>query len=265
MRLSTLLAAGGVEAVNADDAAWDALPRRPELKRVTFGVARPADVTAGDVRLAASGSRFTLRLGDRAGDVRLPLLGEFNGSNALGAAAAAWGLGRDPAEIAERLATAPPVPGRLAPIGGVGIMVLRDYAHTPDALERAIGAVRPVTRGRLIVLFGCGGDRDRTKRPAMGRIAAHAADVAIVTSDNPRTEDPDRIIDDIEEGMDGVAHLRISDRRAAIGRALEMLHPDDCLLLAGKGHETYQIIGERRLPFDERELVRQILARRAGA
>jgi UDP-N-acetylmuramoyl-L-alanyl-D-glutamate--2,6-diaminopimelate ligase len=265
LRLSTLLAAGGVEVVNADDPAWSALPRRSELRRVTFGAARPADVSARDVRLAADGSRFTLRLGDRAVDARLPLLGEFNVSNALGAAAAAWGLGRCPAEIAERLATAPPVPGRLEPIGDAGLMVLRDYAHTPDALQRAIGAVRPVTRGRLIVLFGCGGDRDRTKRPAMGRIAARGADVAIVTSDNPRTEDPDRIIDEIEEGMNGVAHLRITDRRAAIRRALEMLRPEDCLLLAGKGHETYQVIGERRLPFDEREVVRQILARRAGA
>ncbi len=265
LRLSTLLAAGGVEVVNADDPAWGALPCRKELRRVTFGLARPADVVAREVCLDADGSRCVMRFGDRAVDVRLPLLGEFNVSNALGAAAAAWGLGRDPAAIAGRLATAPPVPGRLEPIGGDGLMVLRDYAHTPDALQRAIGALRPVTRGRLIVLFGCGGDRDRAKRPAMGRIAARGADVAIVTSDNPRSEDPDRIIDDIEEGMGDIAHLRITDRRAAIGRGVQMLEPGDCLLLAGKGHETYQIVGERRLPFDEREVVRQALASRAGA
>jgi UDP-N-acetylmuramoyl-L-alanyl-D-glutamate--2,6-diaminopimelate ligase len=265
LRLSTLLAAGGAEVVNADDPAWSALPRRAELDRVTFGVARPADVAATDVRLGAGGSRFTLRCGDRAVDARLPLLGAFNVSNALGAAAATWRLGRGPEELAQRLATAPAVPGRLEPIGGDGLMVLRDYAHTPDALERAIDALRPVTRGRLLVLFGCGGDRDRKKRPVMGRIAARRADVAIVTSDNPRTEDPERIIDEIEDGMEGVAHVRITDRREAIGRAVRMLQPGDCLLLAGKGHETYQIIGERRLPFDEREVVQQALATRVGA
>lgn len=265
LRLSTLLSAGGVEVVNADDPAWEALPRRAQLVRLTFGLARPADVAARDLRLAADGSRFTLRLGDRSVDVRLPLLGAFNVSNALAAAATAWGLGRDPGDVAARLATAPPVAGRLEPIGGDGLVVLRDYAHTPDALQRAIDALRPVTRGRLIVLFGCGGDRDRGKRPVMGRIAGRSADVAIVTSDNPRSEDPDRIIDDIEAGMEGVTHLRITDRREAIGRAIRMLEPADCLLLAGKGHETYQIVGERRLPFDEREVVRQALAARAGA
>ena len=143
-----------------------------------------------------------------------------------------------------------------------GFVVLRDYAHTPDALERAIRALRPLARGRLIVLFGCGGDRDRRKRPVMGRIAARGADLAIVTSDNPRSEDPDQIIDEIEAGMEEIAHLRITDRREAITRAIHVLQPGDCLLLAGKGHETYQIIGDARLPLDEREIVRDVLAER---
>jgi UDP-N-acetylmuramoyl-L-alanyl-D-glutamate--2,6-diaminopimelate ligase len=140
-------------------------------------------------------------------------------------------------------------------------VVLRDYAHTPDALERAIRALRPLARGRLIVLFGCGGDRDRRKRPVMGRIAARGADLAVVTSDNPRSEDADAIIDEIEAGMEGVAHLRITNRREAITRAVRLLQAGDCLLLAGKGHETYQIIGDRRLPFDEREIVRDLMTR----
>ena len=144
-------------------------------------------------------------------------------------------------------------------------LILRDYAHTPDALRRAIGAARPLTTGRLIVLFGCGGDRDRQKRAAMGRIAAADADVAIVTSDNPRTEDPDRIIDDIVNGMAGRAHMRITNRRKAIQRAIGLLEGGDCLLLAGKGHETYQVIGTERSPFDEREIVLDVLGGQASS
>ncbi|MDH3571685.1 MAG: UDP-N-acetylmuramoyl-L-alanyl-D-glutamate--2,6-diaminopimelate ligase, partial [Gemmatimonadota bacterium] len=150
--------------------------------------------------------------------------------------------------------------GRLESLVAADYQILRDYAHTPDALERAIGAVRPLTRGRLIVLFGAGGDRDRAKRPLMGRAAARGADLAIVTSDNPRTEDPERILDDIEAGMELRPHLRIVDRRVAIARALAMLEPGDLLLLAGKGHETYQVVGTEHLPFDEREIVRSALA-----
>jgi UDP-N-acetylmuramoyl-L-alanyl-D-glutamate--2,6-diaminopimelate ligase len=134
-------------------------------------------------------------------------------------------------------------------------VVVRDFAHTPDALERVLAALRPLTRGRLLVLFGAGGDRDRGKRPLMGAIAARDADLSIVTSDNPRTEDPERILDDIEAGMGQTPHLRIADRRAAILRALSIARPDDVLLLAGKGHETYQVVGRDHLPFDEREIV----------
>jgi UDP-N-acetylmuramoyl-L-alanyl-D-glutamate--2,6-diaminopimelate ligase len=137
--------------------------------------------------------------------------------------------------------------------------VLRDYAHTPDALERALTALRPLTPGRLIVVFGCGGDRDRGKRPVMGRIAATLADLAIVTSDNPRTEDPDSIIAEVEQGMGTVAHQRYADRRQAIAAALDAAKSGDTVLLAGKGHETYQVIGVEKVAFDEREIVRGIL------
>ena len=137
-------------------------------------------------------------------------------------------------------------------------VVLRDYAHTPDALERALQALRPLTPGRLIVVFGCGGDRDRGKRPVMGRIAASLADVAIVTSDNPRTENPETIIADVEQGMGQAPHERHVDRRAAIAAALELAVAGDTVLLAGKGHETYQVIGTEKVPFDEREIVRAL-------
>lgn len=260
--LAAQIQPGGLEVVNADDPAWEGLTRQPPRRRLTFGVHRPADVTARDIALRADGTEFTVNFGSDRQAVFLPLLGEFNVSNALAAAATAWGLGVGPATITERLAGVPQVLGRMERLASDGFVVLRDYAHTPDALDRAIRALRPLARGRLIVLFGCGGDRDRRKRPAMGRIAARGADLAIVTSDNPRSEDPDKIIDEIEDGMEGIAHLRITDRREAIARGLQLLRSGDCLLLAGKGHETYQIIGNTRLPLDEREIVRQLLAQR---
>ena len=157
----------------------------------------------------------------------------------------------------------PQVPGRLEVLRS-SPTVLRDYAHTPDALERALDAVRPFVDGRLIVVFGCGGDRDKGKRPVMGRIAEHIADLAILTSDNPRTEDPERILDDIEAGMTGKNHERIEDRRAAISHALDIASPDDVIVLAGKGHETYQVRGTIRHPFDEKIIVRELSVARAG-
>jgi len=261
--LSTLLGEDGVEVVNLEDPAWDGLPRQAGRRRLTFGTRAEADVRATDVRLDGAGARFRLTVGATGLDAAIPLLGEFNVSNALAAAAAAWGLGLDPATIGDRLATAPQVPGRMERLVTADATVLRDYAHTPDALRRALRALRPVTRGRLIVLFGAGGDRDRKKRPVMGQIAAQEADLAIVTSDNPRTEDPERILDDIEAGMEGVARMRITDRRAAIHRAVALLEPGDCLLLAGKGHETYQVLGTEKVPFDERDIVRAALGERA--
>ena len=177
-------------------------------------------------------------------------------ANALGAAAAAWTLGVAPRTCVERLATLPQVPGRLELLHARPA-VLRDYAHTPDSLARALAAVRPFVRGRVVVVFGAGGDRDRGKRPEMARAAEAGADVVIITSDNPRTEDPERILDDVAAGLTR-AHERIEDRRAAIARALEIAGPDDLVLLAGKGHETYQIRGTTTLPFDEAAIVREL-------
>jgi UDP-N-acetylmuramoyl-L-alanyl-D-glutamate--2,6-diaminopimelate ligase len=151
----------------------------------------------------------------------------------------------------------PQIPGRLEVLRDAPT-VLRDYAHTPDALTRALDAVRPFTPDRLIVVFGCGGDRDRGKRPEMGAIAEDKADLAIVTSDNPRTEDPEAILDEIEAGMGKDNHERIEDRRAAIARALEVATPRDVIVLAGKGHETYQIRGTTKLPFDEKTIVSEL-------
>jgi UDP-N-acetylmuramoyl-L-alanyl-D-glutamate--2,6-diaminopimelate ligase len=255
LKLASMLAENGVDVVNLDDGAWSVLPTRS--RRVTFGLAPAADVRAEGVVLDAAGSRF--RLAGRFGtaEVALPLLGDFNVANALAAAGCALGLGVPLAEVAARLSAAPQVPGRMERLSEVPCIVLRDYSHTPDALERALATLRPLTAGRLVVVFGCGGDRDKGKRPVMGRIAAELADVVVVTSDNPRTEDPEAIIEEIERGMGEVAHVRIPDRLTAIHTALEQARPGDTLLLAGKGHEDYQILGTEKVPFDEREIVRR--------
>jgi UDP-N-acetylmuramoyl-L-alanyl-D-glutamate--2,6-diaminopimelate ligase len=252
-KLVSYLAADGVAVINADDRHWRGLPAAP--RTVTFsGAGQPADVRATDIRFGARGSEWRLTIGEGTLPVHLPLIGDFNVANAVGAAAAAWALGWTPATIAARLATVPQVPGRLEILHDAPI-VLRDYAHTPDALERALGAVRPFTRGRLIVVFGAGGDRDKGKRPQMGAIGERLADVVILTSDNPRTEDPERILDDIEAGMSR-PHERVEDREQAVVHALAMAEPEDVVLLAGKGHETYQVRGTTKYPLDEREIVR---------
>jgi len=259
VKLGGMLTERGVEVVNLDDTAWAVLPA--SSRRVTFGLHPAADVRATGVVLDAAGSRFRLEGCFGTADVSLPLLGDFNVLNALAAAACALGLGIPMTQVATRLSTSPQVPGRMELLSETPCVVLRDYAHTPDALERALATLRPLTNGRLVVVFGCGGDRDKGKRPIMGRIAAEGSDVAVVTSDNPRTEDPVAIIDDIEQGMGGVAHLRIVDRLEAIHTALGQARPGDTILLAGKGHETYQILGTEKVPFDEREIVRNAVMR----
>jgi UDP-N-acetylmuramoyl-L-alanyl-D-glutamate--2,6-diaminopimelate ligase len=258
------IARGGWLVVNADDEAWAGIAAPAGAHLVHFGRAESAEVVIRRTTLRDRGADAVFRFGTRDQAVTLPLLGEFNVMNAAGAAAAAWRLGESPEAIAARLADAPQVLGRMEQISAGHHVILRDYAHTPDALERALAALRPIARGRLIVVFGAGGDRDRRKRPLMGAAVARGAHVPIVTSDNPRTEDPDRIIDEIEAGMGETPRIRITDRRAAIHRAVAMLQPGDCLLLAGKGHETYQVIGTERVPFDEREVVAEALAARTA-
>ena len=259
LRLADLVAADGVLSVNADDPAWETL--RSDRRTITWGTSPHAMLTISGVEYSAAGSRFRLGGGFGARDVMLPLPGDFNVSNAVAAAAVVLGRGTSLAEVVTRLESAPPVAGRMELVAAEPVHVLRDYAHTPDALERALLTLRPLTSGRLIVVLGCGGDRDKGKRPMMGALAASLADLAIVTSDNPRTEDPERIIDDMVAGMPARSYRRHADRRAAIAAALQEAVPGDTVLLAGKGHETYQVIGTEKLPFDERQIVQELLTR----
>jgi len=191
------------------------------------------------------------------------MVGRHNVSNALAAASAALALGLPPAALRTGLAALQAVPGRLQPIHcGQDFRVLVDYAHTPDALEKVLELLRPLTRGRLHVVFGCGGDRDRSKRPLMGAAVARWADALYVTSDNPRSEAPDAILAEIVAGIPARARSRASvltDRRAAIDAACRAAEGGDVVLLAGKGHETTQTIGDQVLPFDDREVAREVL------
>ncbi len=202
-------------------------------------------------------------------DFRSPLVGQFNLSNVLAAVGAALALGMDLKAIAQALPNFPGVPGRMQQVqvqSHQDISVIVDYAHTPDSLENLLNAARPFIAGNMICVFGCGGDRDRTKRPQMGSIAARLSDVAIVTSDNPRTEEPQRILDDILEGIPADTHPTvICDRAEAIRTAILNAQPGDGVLIAGKGHEDYQILGTEKVHFDDREQARDALIARYGS
>lgn len=259
--LVDLLRPEGVAVINREDPSWSGLDEVAP-RAVSFALAPPAEVWVEELELGGYGARFGLVTPQGRVRAELPLLGAFNVQNALGAAAAALALGVPLEEVAARLATAPQVPGRLEKIADVPCPVLRDYAHTPDALERVLTALRPLVKGRLIVVFGAGGDRDHGKRPLMGGVAERLSDLAIVTSDNPRTESPEAIVAEIVAGMSGGGYRLVVDRRAAIELALTEASAEDLVLLAGKGHETYQIVGAEKFPFDEAEIVRELLAGR---
>jgi UDP-N-acetylmuramoyl-L-alanyl-D-glutamate--2,6-diaminopimelate ligase len=231
----------------------------------TVGSGAAASVRATDVRPGPASCAFRIETPAGGCDVLLPLAGAYNVSNALVAAGCALALGVPLDAIGGGLSGAPQVPGRLERIdAGQEFTVLVDYAHTPDGLANAIGAVRGVTTGRVITVFGCGGDRDPDKRPLMGRVAGMLSDIAVLTSDNPRSEDPVGIILQVQDGLAGTRAEAIVevDRREAIARALRAARPGDTVLVAGKGHEDYQLFADRTVHFDDREVVREELAKR---
>jgi UDP-N-acetylmuramoyl-L-alanyl-D-glutamate--2,6-diaminopimelate ligase len=248
--------------VNVDDPYGARLARELGAGTTTFALRGDADYCAEQVRTDLDGSSFTVRTPDGPLNLRSPLRGEFNVYNVVGALAAARLLGVPPAICAEAIATAGQVPGRFETVDeGQPFAVLVDYAHTPDSLENVLGAARPLTSARLRVVFGCGGDRDRGKRPQMGEIARRLADDVIVTSDNPRSEDPEAIIAEILEGTGpGVVHD--ADREAAIALAIGDAGPGDVVVIAGKGHEQGQeFAGGRKIPFDDVSVARESLRR----
>lgn len=229
---------------------------------ITVGRAREALVRATEEQADPHGTAFTLEAAGGRVRLRLPLAGAYNVSNALVAAGCALALDVPLDAVKDGLETAPQVPGRLERIEcGQPFTVVVDYAHTPDSLEKAIAALRPVTAGRLIVVFGCGGDRDPDKRPMMGQVAGRSADHTVLTSDNPRSEDPVGIILAIEDGVraTGGSYEVVVDRARAIERAIERARPGDTVLIAGKGHEDYQIFADRVVHFDDREVARRVL------
>ncbi|MBI5243831.1 MAG: UDP-N-acetylmuramoyl-L-alanyl-D-glutamate--2,6-diaminopimelate ligase [Elusimicrobia bacterium] len=250
--------------LNRDDASFARFARAAaQAQALSYGFAPEADFRAEGLALGRQGTSFRLRRGGREWAVRLGLLGRHNAHNALAAAAAAWSLGLAPEGILEGLASLDRVPGRLEPVdAGQGFSVLVDYAHTDHALASVLETIRSLPHRRILAVFGCGGDRDAGKRGPMGAAACAGSDLAILTSDNPRTEDPAAIIAQIEEGIrrSGRQNYKIvPDRREAIYEALRQAQPEDAVLIAGKGHEDAQILRDRTIHFDDREVAREAL------
>lgn len=250
-----------VAVINIDDPYGRRLAEevRPLLKVRTFGEAADADYRITPRLISLKGSQYELTHNSRTYLVRIPLIGAFNISNSLAAIVGAAAAGVNLRDAISSVAQAPQVPGRMELVSSGGhVQCFVDYAHTPDALENVCRTMRELCRrGRLIVVFGCGGDRDRTKRPLMGEAASKYADICIVTSDNPRSEDPARIIDEIMPGIPAEKQQRITHRADAIRSALTLARPGDVVLIAGKGHEDYQIIGDKTIHFSDAEVVRQ--------
>lgn len=248
---------------NLDDAWADFMRDGASCRTMTFSTEKnEADLVAKDIRLTADGVRFASVSGDEISITKLGIPGMFSVYNALGTMSVGLALGLSLADCSDAMSSAKGVKGRLEIVPtGRDFSVVIDYSHKPDALEKVLKTLKPVTRGRLIALFGCGGDRDKLKRPIMGRIAADNADLVVVTSDNPRTEDPDEIIREIVAGIKDkrTPTKVICDRREAIAWAIDNAAPGDVLLLAGKGHEDYQVVGHEKHHMDEREIVADCL------
>lgn len=261
----------GVSVINADDEYGRRLFRSAKGDRISYGFGSRTDVGTDDFKLSPRGLVFTASTPAGKIEIVSPLVGRFHVYNILAAIATGLALGASLDDIANGIANCRTVSGRFEQVvldaQQPAFTVIVDYAHTDDALKNVLQTAREVAgAGRVITVFGCGGDRDRTKRAPMGELAASLSDVAIVTSDNPRTEDPEAIIEDIEEGLKKTGHpyVKFTDRREAIFHAIEEASEGDVVLIAGKGHETYQIIGQQKTHFDDHEVAREAMTRRVG-
>lgn len=246
--------------INGDDAAFKALRTASAAPVISYGRQGTLDYQAQDVEVTATGVHYYACFKGKRQEIYSQTPGVFNVYNTLAAFTWAVERGYDPQQIAEVIAEIPGIPGRFESIKlGQPFNVIVDYAHTPDGLENVLRTAKEFTTGRLLTVFGCGGDRDKGKRPLMGEVAAKLSDFVVVTSDNPRTEDPDQIIQEILGGVTGVEHIAMRDRREAIKTVCSLARAGDTILIAGKGHETEQIIGSKVFPFDDREVSRQAL------
>ncbi|MDX9871660.1 MAG: UDP-N-acetylmuramoyl-L-alanyl-D-glutamate--2,6-diaminopimelate ligase [Clostridia bacterium] len=250
--------------INIDDPYGERIIEMTSAAVITYGVKKEADVRAEDVVITGGGASFTLKYTDKTLPVRLKMTGIFNVYNALAATAAGLVEGVPVEKIIATLESIPGIPGRFEKVDdNQNFTIIVDYSHTPDSLENCLKTARQFAKARIITVFGCGGDRDRTKRPLMGEVAGRLSDIIVVTSDNPRTEEPLAVIDDIIPGLARTAGSKeykvIPDRRTAIHTAVKMAQPDDIVIIAGKGHETYQIIGQDVFPFDDRMVAKEAL------
>ncbi len=257
--------------VNMDDPEWAGFVQVSPVRCITFGIEKEAMVRGYDISLRPADTEFSLAMGGRSLRVRLSLPGRFNVYNALAAASVAHGMGIDIKTVVAALESSRSVRGRAEVVDeGQAFTVLVDYAHTPDSLENVLEMIRETSRGQVIVIFGCGGDRDRGKRPLMGKVAATLADYVILTSDNPRSEDPEAIMDEIEAGVmealrSHAGGMRIKNYRKIVNRfdaikeGILMARPGDVVLIAGKGHETYQVFKDKIVAFDDVAVARRIL------
>jgi UDP-N-acetylmuramyl-tripeptide synthetase len=264
------LRADGHAVVNLDDDRGPDVVAASRGRAFTYSLRNPkADLLAEDIRLSLDGTRFRVRTPRGVLEVETSLLGAFNVQNVLAALGAGLALGLPEDAVERGIAALGGVPGRMERVAaGQDFTVLVDYAHTDDALKNLLETVRGLRPRRVVTVFGCGGDRDRTKRPLMGAVAARLSDVVILTSDNPRSEPPEAILEEIRRGIPSgraADTLVIADRRDAIARALEMGGEGVVVVIAGKGHEPYQVLRDRTVPFDDRQVARGVLARLAGA
>lgn len=241
--------------INLDDAASDELLKHCLCEKIAYAIEQNADLRAVDLSVRADGTKFKIRGDFGVMNLSLHVTGIFNVYNVMAAIGAAFAENIRPDVVKRALENFRSVPGRFERIfADVPFTVIIDYAHTPDGIKNVLETARQIAKGKILTVFGCGGDRDNRKRPLMGKIAAELSDVVIATSDNPRTEDPEKILDEIEVGIGSKTHERIVDRRAAIFRAIELAQADDVVLILGKGHEDYQILNSGTIHFDDREV-----------
>jgi UDP-N-acetylmuramoyl-L-alanyl-D-glutamate--2,6-diaminopimelate ligase len=260
---SMLFQQSRISVVNIDDDSAANMISAAKHEVIEYSVAHPSEFMAKNVDISSKGVAYSVELGAGKLDIHVPIPGLFTVYNSLAAAVACYAMGIDGVYIKKGLSDMKAVPGRfeLLDVRGQGFSVILDYSHTPDSLENALLTIKEFAKGRVITVFGCGGNRDAGKRPVMGRVAAKYSDYVVITSDNPRFEQPEAIIDQIEEGVAGrnVRYVKIENRKKAMAHAIKSARKDDIILLAGKGHETYQEIRGVKHDFDEKVVVGEIL------